>query len=179
MVRYSDAFKTQMVGKLLSTQGLTAVELGDKVGVHPKTLSRWLRESGSAPAMHGDKDFKRTASRTSVSRRPQDWSVDERMEVILHAARIKDEELGEFLRKRGLHSATLDQWRQSMTQSLKDAQSRKSRDAGQRKTIKRLERELRRKDKALAEAAALLVLQKRVQDIWGDEDDELGSRSEK
>ena len=47
------------------------------------------------------------------------------------------------------------------------------------KKIKALERELRRKDKALAEAAALLVLQKKVQEIWGDEDESIAEKSEK
>jgi transposase len=50
---------------------------------------------------------------------------------------------------------------------------RKSKTASEdAKRIKKLERELRRKEKALAEAAALLVLQKKVQAIWGDEDDD-------
>ncbi len=39
------------------------------------------------------------------------------------------------------------------------------------KRIRTLEKELNRKDKALAETAALLVLKKKVQEIWGDEDD--------
>jgi hypothetical protein len=47
------------------------------------------------------------------------------------------------------------------------------------KRIKELERELNRKEKALAEAAALLVLKKKVQEIWGDEDDTMDSRSER
>ena len=42
----------------------------------------------------------------------------------------------------------------------------------ERKKTRRLEKELRRKDKALAEAAALLVLQKKAQAIWGDDGDD-------
>jgi Skp family chaperone for outer membrane proteins len=48
----------------------------------------------------------------------------------------------------------------------------KSEQKGHRKRIKDLEKELQRKEKALAEAAALLVLQKKVQAIWGDPEDE-------
>ena len=40
----------------------------------------------------------------------------------------------------------------------------------ERKRIKELERELRRKDAALAETAAILALRKKVQAIWGDEE---------
>ena len=41
-----------------------------------------------------------------------------------------------------------------------------------KKRIKDLEKELLRKDRALAEAAALLVLKKKAQDLWEDEDDD-------
>ena len=44
--------------------------------------------------------------------------------------------------------------------------------------MRELEKQLRRKDKALAEAAALLVLQKKAQAIWGDEDDDTGAKSD-
>jgi len=45
------------------------------------------------------------------------------------------------------------------------------------KRIRSLEKELRRKDKALAETAALLVLKKKVQEIWGDEDENTTRRN--
>jgi hypothetical protein len=44
--------------------------------------------------------------------------------------------------------------------------------------IRKLERELARKEKALAEAAALLVLKKKVEDLWEDEDDDTGEKNE-
>ena len=50
---------------------------------------------------------------------------------------------------------------------------------GDSRKVRELEKELRRKDKALAEAAALLVLQKKAQALWGDEDDDTGPKSDK
>ena len=41
----------------------------------------------------------------------------------------------------------------------------------ERQRVKELERELRRKEKALAETAALLVLRKKMEAIWGDGED--------
>jgi transposase len=91
---------------------------------------------------------------------------------------LSEEELGAFLRKEGLHQAQLEEWAKAMYSGLSAPKKSKttSEDA---KRIKKLERELRRKEKALAEAAALLILQKKVQEIWGDEDDDTEPRSGK
>ncbi|MES9906392.1 MAG: IS3 family transposase, partial [Sedimenticola sp.] len=42
----------------------------------------------------------------------------------------------------------------------------------EKKKTRQLEKELRRKEKALAEAAALLILEKKVQAIWGGRGEE-------
>ncbi len=82
---------------------------------------------------------------------------------------------GAFLR-RGVHEAELEQWRAAVLDAgqaaLEGGGSRAATRGVEGKRIKELERELRRKDKALAEAAALLVLQKKVREIWGDGDDD-------
>ncbi len=91
----------------------------------------------------------------------------------MEAASLDDEQLGAFLRKKGLHKTHLEQWRLQMLDGLQNGFSQKS--AKQKKAdakrIRTLEKEINRKDKALAETAALLVLKKKVQEIWGDEDD--------
>ena len=60
-----------------------------------------------------------------------------------------------------------------MLDALQNSSSKKKarRNTVDAKRIRALEKELNRKDKALAETAALLVLKKKVQEIWGDEDD--------
>jgi transposase len=87
---------------------------------------------------------------------------------VLQAAGLRDEALGELLRREGLHEATLLDWRAA---ALEGIAPRKPHRADQ-KRIAKLEKELARKDKALAEAAALLILQKKVRDLWGDGDDD-------
>ena len=73
-------------------------------------------------------------------------------------------------------TAQLQQWRDQMLVGLEPKAAKRA----ETKRIQELEKELRRKDKALAETAALLVLKKKAQAIWGDEDDdttgERGSR---
>ena len=73
-----------------------------------------------------------------------------------------------FLRSRGLHDAQLQQWRDQMIIGLEPKPLKRA----ETKRIQELEKELRRKDKALAETAALLVLKKKAKEIWGDEDDD-------
>ena len=88
---------------------------------------------------------------------------------------VPDAELGAFLRRKGLHEAQLREWRQQVLAGLDTAPARTTKQAPQSRRVKELEKELRRKEKALAEAAALLVLQKKVRAIWGEPEDEKSS----
>ena len=95
-------------------------------------------------------------------------------------ASMDDEELGAYLRREGIHEAQLKQWRQAVTEALSERQAKPKTNPAekvQKKRIRQLERELNRKEKALSEAAALLVLKKKVQAIWGDEDDDTNGRN--
>jgi putative transposase len=111
----------------------------------------------------------------SGSRKPdllhKERSAEDKMRLVLEASQLSEDELGAFLRREGLHEAELDQWRDAMMSGLKPAASKRAR-SNEARRVRELEKELRRKDKALAEAAALLVLQKKVQALWGDEDDD-------
>jgi hypothetical protein len=108
-------------------------------------------------------------------KRPQDWNAQEKLAAVMEAASLSDEELGTFLRSRGLHEAQLQQWRDLMLAGLEPTTVYRGEKAPESKRIRELEKDLRRKDKALAETAALLVLKKKAQAIWGDEDDDTDS----
>ena len=103
---------------------------------------------------------------------PNDWSPEEKLKIVLEAAALSDDQIGEFIRRKGIHETHLQQWRLQMLDGLGNQPKRKKKsNKTEAKQIKKLEKELRRKDKALAETAALLVLKKKVQEIWGDEDE--------
>ena len=103
---------------------------------------------------------------------PNDWSPEEKLKTVLEAAALSDDQIGEFIRRKGIHETHLQQWRLQMLDGLgKQPKRKKTKNKAEAKQIKKLEKELRRKDKALAETAALLVLKKKVQEIWGDEDE--------
>jgi len=88
---------------------------------------------------------------------------------VIQSSGLDEHGLGAFLRKEGLHEAHLDEWRQQAEAALGSGMEPSS--SRRKKEVQRLERELRRKDKALAETAALLVLSKKVRALWGDEGD--------
>ena len=167
---YSDSFKAEMVRKLATPGGPSATGLAKEMGVPQSTLSRWLFRAGSFGA--GQRLTPNPAGTPMAAKRPQDWTAEEKLAVVIEAAAVPAEELGAFLRHRGLHEAQLQEWRQRLLASLvaHPAGAAKSGSAEARR-IRQLEQELARKEKALAEAAALLMLQKKASAIWGDEGD--------
>ena len=107
---------------------------------------------------------------------PEKWSSEDKFAIVLKAASLNEAELAEYCRQKGLYVEQIAAWRKACLQANSDsaaqAKARREQSKQDRKQIKKLEQELRRKDKALAEAAALLVLQKKAQAIWGDGEDE-------
>ena len=107
-----------------------------------------------------------------TAKRPQDWSAEEKLAAVIEAASVAEAELGAFLRARGLHQAQLQEWRQRLLASLSERPAGAAkRTRAEARRIRQLEHELTRKEKALAEAAALLMLKKKARAIWGDEDE--------
>jgi len=177
---YFVAFRNEMIQKLRSPRGPSAVDLAEKVGVHHGTLSRWLKEATTLDSVTEQDDERKPSTPSRAARRPEDWPPEEKLRAVQDARGLVGEALGAFLRRHGLHEADLAQWRQHADQAaLAALGGRRQRNAEQRR-VRQLESELRRKDRALAEAAALLVLSKKVQALWGDhaDDDTTGSDDE-
>ena len=106
------------------------------------------------------------------SKRPGDWTAEKKLKAIVEYENLDEEQRGIYLREKGLHSVHLERWQQEFVEAYA---SRKKKTRGgdpRQKRIKELEGDLRRKDKALAETAALLVLKKKARAIWGDPEDE-------
>ena len=133
-----------MVRKMLPPGAISAKALATETGLSQPSLSRWLKEARTIGVM--DKPAKK-------------WTPSEKLRVVIEAGRLDDASLGEFLRGEGLHDVQLTEWRAAAEAGLSPpARVPKSVDA---KRVEVLEREILRKDKALAEAAALLILQKK------------------
>jgi transposase-like protein len=170
-MEYTASFRSSMVRKMTGPRALSATALAKETGIAQPTLSRWLRDAGSVRGVSpGESE--------PPARRPQDWPLEDVLEAVLEASRLSGEELGAFLRRKGIHQAHLDQWRERLAAGLKGGASKPKSASKDARRVQELEKELRRKEKALAEAAALLVLQKKVREIWGDEDASTPPRSE-
>ncbi len=161
MQQYSAAFKARVVRRLVGPQAVSANRLSSEVGVSQVSLSRWLSEARSVDGM--------------AKRAGKKWTGAEKLRVVMAAEGVSETDLGALLRREGLHAAQLTEWRAAAEAALGPPARAGRTDEAAR--IHDLERELRRKDRALAETAALLVLKKKVQEIWGDADDITDPRS--
>ena len=154
---YNGRFKETMVRKMIGPPAVTASALAADVGVAQTTLSRWLKEYGRLGSLGGE---------MSSKKRPQNWSAEEKLSAILEYEKLDEESRGKYLREHGLYSVDIERWRQEVLGAL--GKKAKKKGDPKEKRIRDLEAELRRKEKALAETAALLVLKKKADAIWGD-----------
>ncbi len=179
MMEYSELVRARMVRRMVGPGALAATELSRETGIPQPTLSRWLRGAASIRLVTAKPED--DAKLPDPAKRPQDWSPMERLQFVVEANKLGDQELGEFLRRGGVHREQLDTWRTLLDEVF--ARPNPSRRSPEGKRIKQLERELARKDKALAETAALLVLQKKLHLLFPedseDEDDDTSDGSDK
>ncbi len=158
MATYSAAFKTKMVEKMLPPNNQTAYSLWQETGVSAASLNAWRNKACSGEMM-----TEKPTSRT--------WASIEKVSLVAEAENLRGKELGEFMRKNGLHTALIKEWREEMLVALGKPVKKTLKDKMQERRIKKLEKELNRKEKALAETAALLVLKKKLDDFWEEEDE--------
>jgi len=164
-MRYPSERKEAVLRKMMPPHNRSIRKLSQEEGISEATLFSWRKEAREKGLLLPD---------GAVG--PEDWSARDKFAAVLETAAFNEAELAEYCRKRGLYPAQLIQWRRAC-ESANDWDRDNSRrinteKKADRQRIRQLERELRRKEKALAEAAALLVLQKKAQAIWGDPEDE-------
>ena len=156
MARYGQSFKDRAVARLLPPESATLELVSKEVGIAVGTLERWRENVQSMPA------------------RGRAWTASARLQAVITTAALSQAEKSAWCREHGLYLTELEQWCASATTALAEPQdSRASPQATRqdRKRIKDLERELLRKDRALAETAALLVLSKKVAAIYNKGED--------
>lgn len=161
---YSEEFKRVAVQKYLSRGNRQVIDLATDLGVGTTTLWKWV------------KLYKNGATSTNMkelNKRPQDWSAEEKIRACFEYEGLETDKQGEFLRREGLHSNHLQEWKELWRQALSiqgnNTASRAELNEANRK-IKELERDLSRKNSALAETSALLILKKKADLIWGSEE---------
>jgi transposase len=164
---YPQGFKDAMVRKMTAPGRRPTVDIAEEMGLHPSTLSRWVREAG----MVGNMSQRKIQGKpmTVDSRTPE-----EKLQLVLEASVLRDDEMGAFLRENSIHQAHIDQWQKDALAGLSGKASvSRTQNTPDAKRIRELEKELQRKDKALASAAALIILKKKADALWGVEDDDM------
>jgi transposase-like protein len=156
-----------MVRKMTGPDAISANALSREMGIPQTVLSRWLRLASEQVLSEPEQNLQGAMS-MSQAKRPKDWSPEEKLHVVLGAQSLAEEELGAFLRKNGLYEAHLKEWREQILAALaQHSPAKTSKMSSEQRRIRELEKELDRKDKALAETAALLVLQKKARILFG------------
>ena len=169
--KFNQSFKIQAVEKALNRSAVTTLnEIANSLGIGCSTLSKWIvkarnHEFDSVPPDE--------INRMTQDKRPQDWTIEERLNMVVACASLSDEALSEFCREQGVYPHHVKQWKLDFVSGNQSKGSVVS--PSELKTLRQenkiLKKELNRKDKALAETAALLVLQKKVNAIWGNDED--------
>ena len=131
--------------------------VSQEIGVSVATLERWRADALSTPA------------------RERVWTAAARLQAVITTAAMDEAQRSAWCREQGVYPSELQQWKENATAALNEdpeelSSPQQTRDA--RKRIKELERDLRRKDKALAETAALLVLSKKLEAILQRDEEE-------
>lgn len=166
MPRYSEERKQAVLQKMAPPQNMTVAELAVQEGISEATLYNWRKAAREEGAIL-----------PSNSATPDRWSSEDKFRAVLETAPMSEAEFSEYCRRHGLYPEQVQRWKAACAagNDRAEAQARQthktSRHAKQR--IKKLESELRRKDKALAETAALLTLSKKAEAIWGHSDEDV------
>jgi transposase len=168
MRRYSEAVKADVRRRMSPPQRQSVAQISAELGIHVVTLYNWRKswrlQGEVVPASEKD---------------PEGWGATDKFTVVLETAGLNPTELSAYCRERGLYPEQVERWRQASQDAnekpvltLKEQKELERLRAQDQKEIKRLKQELRRKEKALAEAAALLIASKKIQAFWGEDGDD-------
>jgi transposase len=154
MARYGQKFRDKVVARLLPPESCPVETLSARIGISVSTLERWRAESLAKAA----DDTPGGATR---------WTPAARLEAVIVTAAMDEATRGAWCRGQGLYPADLDAWKRDAIAGLGQPDEAETAETERdRRRIRELERDLNRKDKALAETAALLVLSKKLSAIF-------------
>ncbi len=169
--RYSKEFKEQAVQKLLNRgQGVTIEDIATPLGVAMSSINRWVSDFQRATSNGVNNE---SMTKPASEKRPEDWTKEERFNAIVACHAFSEDEISAYCRAQGIYKHHIDQWKLDFlgNNTASEPASSKLKERQLAQQNQKLKRDLHRKDKALAETAALLVLQKKVQDIWKEDED--------
>lgn len=173
--RFNQSFKIQAVEKALNrTDGVGLKDIAESLGIGQSTLGKWVNKSKLQqfePTLNSEP---LSATAMTKEKRPQDWNLEERLQLVIACGSLSDDAINTLCREQGIYPHHVKQWKADFASGQPEQSSVNTRAEIKnfKHEIKILKKELNRKDKALAETAALLVLQKKVKAIWGSDEED-------
>ncbi len=160
---YSIQVKEAVLQKVLNGNK-THHEIAMEYGIGKSTIGKWLRQY----KQNGSINLK------SKEKRPKDWTSEGRITALITTGSMSPEECAFWCRKKGIFPHHLEQWKKDAISGMAAGSRKKQSETEKqlRKENSALKKDLNRKEKALAETAALLVLKKKAQAIWGEPEED-------
>ena len=163
-MRYSQELRDHILKRVLPPQSDSIERVAREEGISEQTIRNWKAQAISENYAPSGND------------EPEKWSSQDKFLIVLETSGMSETDLAEYARQKGLYVEQIAEWRdacinanggmarmaRSLNAALKESEKEK----------RRLEKELQRKEKALAEAAALLVLRKKLEAIWGKSEED-------
>ena len=163
-MRYSKKRKEQVLKKMMPPRNKTIRDIAKEEGITEATLYRWRKEAR-----------RRGKFLPSESSTPEGWTSEDKFSAVLETASMNQQQIAEYCRKRGIYPEQIVEWREACKNAndWEEEQQKKIRKSltSKNKKIRALEKELNRKEKALAEAAAMVWLKKKAIELWGEDEE--------
>jgi len=159
---YDQAMRAEIRNRMSPPNRESVAQIARDTGITTQTLynwrSQWQKEGQLVPA---------------TAKPPEQWGAADKLAAVIQAAGLSGPDLGAFCRERGLYPMQLARWRQAAEDangpsapSMADQRELQRKNQEQARVIRRLQRELEKKEKALSEAATLLMLSKKLDQLW-------------
>ena len=162
---YSAERKEALLRRMMPPENKSVSELARETGITEQTLYAWRRQlKNQGVAVPGS------------GKKSEDWTSEDKFAVVLETASLNAAELAEYCRRKGLFAAQIAAWRlvcsSANANAAQVARGLRAQSKDDQKRIRDLEKDLDRKEKALAELAALMILRKKAQAIWGGKEED-------
>lgn len=159
--------KIKVLTRALGKDPVSIVELSREYGISVSAIYSWIKAATDLQEVKMDK-----------GKRPKEWSAEERLQVVNDTHHMTPEDIGEYCRDKGLYTYNIEEFKKdficmgtpTLRESLLKKELKEAHEARKEAEAALLvsARDAIRKDSALAEITALLVMKKKADLIWGE-----------
>jgi transposase len=162
-IRYCEETKKEVISRVTGTEKESVIKVAKEKNINKATIYNWIKDAETEEAV-------------KISRSNEKWRSEDKFHMVLETASLTEQEISEYCRRKGIYTEDLKAWEvqcmNANNSSVEDPKILKAELKEEKDKNRRIEKELRFKEKDLAETAALLVLRKNVHAIWGGQEEE-------